>query len=56
MPLHFVSRRDAVAIYRVGSGEGEKGPRRVLLGSLSRHDFRLQPAAGVTMTEAERVA
>lgn len=54
MPLQFVSRRDAVAIYRVGSDAGAEQPRRVLLGSFSRHDFQLKPAANVTMSEAER--
>lgn len=52
MPLQFVSRRDAVAIYRVGAGTDR--PRRVPLGSFSRHDFELRPAPGAILTEAER--
>lgn len=54
MPLQFVSRRDAVTIYRVEAATGAERSPRVLLGSVSRHDFQLRPSAKVTMTEAER--
>ncbi len=54
MPLQFVSRRDAVVVYRVGPVAGADRPRRQLLGSFSRHDFQFHPAEHVTMTEAER--
>lgn len=54
MPLQFVSRRDAVVIYREEQGPKSERPRRQLLGSVSRHDFQLRPAKSVTMTEAEQ--
>lgn len=54
MPLQFVSRRDAVLVYRMGPSAGAERPRRQLIGSFSRHDFQFQPTDGVTVTEAER--
>lgn len=53
MPLQFVSRRDAVAVYRVLPQAGTPRPERHLLGGFSRHDFQFRPAAQMTLTEAE---
>jgi hypothetical protein len=53
MPLKFVTRRDAVAVYRPVPRANKPKPELVLLGSFSRHDFLFRPSPKVTMTEDE---